>query len=730
MARWTRLVLGFRWPILGFWLVVLLVGGFATSKLTPLLSNTFTVPGTDSERARTILQQHFGDRSDGEFLVIYKIRNGTAGVRLKLERSIREAATAVPGGKATSLRDAPGGVVYGSILTTLNLAEAKGYTDDIRDRLHTPQGVAGYVSGQPAIEGDLDPIFSRDLKKGESIAVPIALMVLLAVFGLSFAATIPFLFAAATITGTLGIVFIFALYLTMATYVTNLVQLIGLGIAIDYSLLIVYRFREELEKGGSKDDAIVRTMATAGRAVIFSGATVAIGLALLLFMPLPFMRSMGVGGFLIPLVSIAAAATLQPALLSLYGVRGTKRVHVADWLRGRGLPLPHFAGKDVEHGFWARLARAIMRRPLVFFAAGAGLLIAAAIPVYALQLTPGSAQGIPQTPQSVQGLNVLRDAVGPGALSPTQIVLDAGEGRTVRTAAIHSALRRLRTALEADREVAFVQQGASRRFVSRRYEQMIVAGKHEYGDEPAQAFVHRLRDELIPAAHFPGSVRVFAGGGPPQGVDFLTRSYDTFPWLVLAVLVLTYLLLMRAFRSVVLPLKAVLLNLLSVGASYGMLVVFFKWGFGETLAGLYQFPQIEGWIPIFLFAMLFGLSMDYEVFLVTRMRETWDEEHDNVRAVSYGLERTGMIVTAAAIIMVAAFSGFVAGTVVGLQQFGMGLAVAIFLDATIVRALLVPSLMAVFGRWNWWLPARVARIVRVRPSPLVEPQPAFRPAGR
>jgi putative drug exporter of the RND superfamily len=189
---------------------------------------------------------------------------------------------------------------------------------------------------------------------------------------------------------------------------------------------------------------------------------------------------------------------------------------------------------------------------------------------------------------------------------------------------------------------------------------------------------------------------------------------------VLAVLVLTYLLLMRAFRSVILPLKAVLLNLLSVAASYGMLVVFFKWGLGRSLFGLYQFPQVEGWIPIFLFAMLFGLSMDYEVFLVSRMRETWDEEHDNVRAVSYGLERTGMIITAAAVIMVAAFSGFVAGSIVGLQQFGLGLAVAILVDATIVRALLVPSLMAWFGRWNWWLPPRLARVVRVKPSPLTE----------
>jgi RND superfamily putative drug exporter len=200
---------------------------------------------------------------------------------------------------------------------------------------------------------------------------------------------------------------------------------------------------------------------------------------------------------------------------------------------------------------------------------------------------------------------------------------------------------------------------------------------------------------------------------------------------VLAVLVLTYLLLMRAFRSVLLPLKAVLLNLLSVGASYGMLVVFFKWGAGERLVGLYQFPQVEGWIPIFLFAMLFGLSMDYEVFLVTRMRETWDELQDNVHAVSYGLERTGRIVTAAAIIMVAAFSGFVAGSIVGLQEFGLGLAVAIFVDATIVRALLVPSLMAVFGRWNWWLPESVARVVRVPASPLAaRSRPMLRPAGK
>jgi RND superfamily putative drug exporter len=211
---------------------------------------------------------------------------------------------------------------------------------------------------------------------------------------------------------------------------------------------------------------------------------------------------------------------------------------------------------------------------------------------------------------------------------------------------------------------------------------------------------------------------VLAGGSSPQGVDFLHVAYGAFPWLVLAVLVLTYLLLMRAFRSLILPLKAVILNLLSVAAAYGALVLVFRFGLGKDVLGLYQFPQIEGWIPIFLFAMLFGLSMDYEVFLVSRMREEWDQVHDNERAVAVGLERTGRIITAAAVIMVAAFCGFMAGSIVGLQEFGAGLAVAILLDATVVRAVMVPALMAVMGRYNWWLPARLARVVRVQPSPL------------
>ncbi len=722
IEAWTRGCLRFRWPILAFWLCVLLAGGYATAHISSLLSNTFTVPGTDSERVRSILEREFGDRSDGSFTVVFALaRPAETKALAELQRRVDRAARVVPSGKAEPLRVASPTLVYGDVVSTLDLAAAKGYTDDLLRAVGQPPGGRGYVTGAAAIQHDLDPIFSQDLTKGEGIALPIALAVLIAVFGLSWAVTLPFLTAASTITGTLGIVYIVAHFLSTATYVTNLVQLIGLGIAIDYSLLIIYRFREELLRDGTRDDAIVRTMQTAGRAVVFSGAAVAVGLALLLFMPLPFMRSMGVGGFLIPIVSIAAASTLQPALLSLYGARGVRRVHVADFLRRRlRLPLHHFRGTgDEDQGFWARLARSIMRRPAVYLAVGASVLVAAAVPLYALQLTPGSVQGIPRSPQAIHGFDLLTAAVGPGVISPTQVLVDAGEGRSALPAPIQAGIGRLIGAVRADREVAAVFYRPGGRFISpdARYAQVIVAGKHEYGTQEEQAFVHRLRGTLIPEAGFPSGVRALAGGGPPQGVDFLTVAYDAFPWLVAAVLVLTYILLLRAFRSVLLPLKAVLLNLLSVAASYGALVIVFRWGAGEAV-GLYQYPQIEGWIPIFLFAMLFGLSMDYEVFLVTRMREAWDEEPDNTVAVARGLERTGRIVTAAAIVMVAAFSGFVAGRILGLQEFGLGLAVAIFLDATIVRAILVPSLMAIMGRWNWWLPARIARFVRVAPSPL------------
>jgi RND superfamily putative drug exporter len=263
---------------------------------------------------------------------------------------------------------------------------------------------------------------------------------------------------------------------------------------------------------------------------------------------------------------------------------------------------------------------------------------------------------------------------------------------------------------------------------SGRYIHLQVVGRHEYGSPEAMDFARRLRGEIVPAAKFPGGVDVFAGGGPPSSVDVIETAYGAFPWLVAAVLILTYFLLLRAFRSLLLPLKAIILNLLAIGAAYGLLVAVFKYGGGEIL-GIQSFDQIEFWIPIFLFAMLFGLSMDYEVFLVSRMREEWDRTHDNEQAVALGLAKTGRIVTAAGLIMFAAFMGFVVGSILGLQQFGFGLAAAILIDVTVIRALLVPSAMKLFGRWNWWLPPNVARLARVKSSPL-DPKPAASPSGR
>ena len=726
MERWTRLVLRFRWLVVGAWLVVLVPSLAAMLDLSSLLTNRFTLPGTDTERADAILEEHFDQKIASSFMLVAKGEPGSAKTLVPaVETAATQAANALPSGEVARVQPASDSVVTALIVTNLDAATAKTYTDDIRAAVDDIAGAKLYVSGQPAIEHDLDPVFTHDLQVGELyIAIPIALLILAFVFG-TLAFLLPFVFAAASIPATLGILWIFANFMELSTYLQNMVMLIGLGIAIDYSLLVVYRYREELAPGRSKDDAIVRTMQTAGRAVIFSGTAVAIGLALMLAMPLPFMRGFGVGGLVIPLMSILCALTLLPCLLY--------------WLaapldRARLLPRRLLDRReDDERSFWGRLAHAIMRRPLAFAAGTAALLVLAAAPVLDIELTPGSNKGIPQDLEAVQGLNVVGDVAGRGALAPTAIVIDTRRPGGVDDPAVKEALARLNRGLRADPEVAAVSFDPESPQVvdpTRRYAQVQVTGKSEYGAPVSLEYAHRLRDEIIPAARFPEGVTVLAGGGPPSGVDFLEITYGAFPWLVAAVLVLTYFLLLRAFRSLLLPLKAIVLNLLSIGAAYGILVVVFKWGAADWL-GLISFDQVEGWIPVFLFAMLFGLSMDYEVFLVSRMREEWDMGRSNEAAVSLGLAKTGRVVTAAGLVMFAAFMGFVAGSVVGLQQFGLGLAVAILIDVTIVRALLVPSAMKLFGRWNWWLPANVARVFRVQPSPLErKPAAAIGASGR
>jgi uncharacterized membrane protein YdfJ with MMPL/SSD domain len=719
MIRWTGFVIAHRKRILAAWLVLFLLGGYAAANLGGLLTNRFSVPGADSERGLEVLKDVMHDRSDGAFTLV------ADGVESPAERTAvvaaaRRAAQAVPGAKAGPPLEAGRGVVYLQLATPLENQEAAKLTPRMREAIGRVPGVQTYLTGFPAINHDTQSIFSEDLARGETLAVPIALLVLLFMFGTAGGIVVPVLFAMVTIPTTLGLVWVFAHTMDMAIYVTNIVALIGLAIAVDYSMLVVFRYREELAHTDDAHAALRTTMATAGRATMFSGMVVAIGLALLVFMPLPFMRSMGVGGLLVPLVSIAAAATLLPALLAVLG-RGINR-----WRLVPRRVLERRNQKDVT-GAWHRLATAIMRRPVLFFASAGGLMLALAVPATGLELTGGDNRGVPLTTEATRGLHVLETTLGPGALAPHQIVVDTHRPRGAYDPAVVAAQKRLVEELRRDPEIepstiaapflvprtAAVQANLVDQ--TGRVSQVRAAGHSDAGSEAAIALVHRIRDRYIPAARFPPGAEVLLSGAPAFGVDFVAKSYGAFPWLLLAVLVASYLLLARAFRSVVLPLKAVVMNLLSVSAAYGVLVLFFQHGWGEPL-GLQQTPQIDGWIPIFLFAVLFGLSMDYEVFLLSRVREEWDRRHDNEAAVAYGLEHTGRIITAAAIIMIAAFSGFLAGSFVGLQEFGLGLSAAILLDATVVRAILVPATMKLLGKWNWYLPERVRRALRLGPA--------------
>jgi RND superfamily putative drug exporter len=704
---WTMRLLSLRVPVLLAWLVIVVVGAAAAVDVPGRLSSSFTVPGSDSDRARTILARSFGERPDSTFTVVFVTRGHVKpGTPTLLERRLHRAARLLPAGTIGTL-NAGGGIFYADLRTPITGQEATAYTSRLRTALRDSSGPRAYLTGQPAIQRDLDPILASDLRRGTVIAVALALVVLVAVLGPTVAVLLPFVLAACTSAVALIAIDGLARAIPMISFVRNVVELIALGLAVDYSLFAVCRFREELERGLPVERAVVRTVATAGRSVLFSGLAAALGLALLSLVPVPFVRSLGIAGTLVPLAAVAAALTLQPVLLVLLGRRALSRSALKR------------ARTDSDGRFWLRLSGAITRRPVRFLVVGTALLTVAALPTLRLELTPAALGSLPSS-ESMRGYALLAHGIGAGAVTPTHIVVDAGPGRRANRGPVYAADQRLANELYRDPEVRLVASGPAPPYSDRsgRFTRVIVVGRHEYGSEISRRFVTRLRDRLIPAARFPSGSSVYAGGAPPQGVDFLARTYGAFPWLVLATLVLTYLLLVRAFRSLLLPLKAVILNVLSVAAAYGMLVLVFRYGIGADLIGVRRGSQLEGWVPIALFATLFGLSIDYEVFMVTRMREFWDGGATNEAAVAWGLQRTGRVVTAAALVMAAAFFGLASGRVPGLQQFGLGLALAVMLDATVIRMLLVPSIMALFGRYNWWLPQRVARLVWIEPSPL------------
>jgi putative drug exporter of the RND superfamily len=363
-----------------------------------------------------------------------------------------------------------------------------------------------------------------------------------------------------------------------------------------------------------------------------------------------------------------------------------------------------------EHGAWARVTRSVVRRPLRVLLGALAVLVLLMTSAFWLQLTPGSVVAVPQNLQSTRALTLVSTRVGPGLITPNEIVIDLGHEHRANTPTLAADRLTLAKAVLHNPEVFAVAIDTKSPFVDAtgRYEQIFVIGRHEFGAEASQAFVRELRNDYIPRSHFPAGTKIYLGGAPAQGVDFLNSVYGAFPWIVLLALVLAYLVLVRAFRSILLPLLAVVLDLFSVGAAYGVLVLVFRFGVLSSVLGTYRVSQIEGWVPVFLFATLFGLSMDYEVFIVSRMREAFTHGASSNDAIVDGMANTGGVVTAAAVIMVAALCGLVFGHVAGLQELGVGLSAGVLIDATIVRGLLLPSVMALLGRANWWLPSRHA----------------------
>jgi RND superfamily putative drug exporter len=693
LPRLTAFCLRRRLLVASVWAAAVVLGVLGALRLSPLLSSGFSLPGTDSNRVKHVLASEYGVRSGGRFVLITKGDGALERARGAAEKAIG----ILPGGKVDGTELLPSGVAAAAFVESrLAASAAASRIGQLRQVL----GPAVLVTGDAAIEHDLGPVLAHDLRVGELyLAVPVALLILLLVFGTA-SAVLPFLFAAATIAPALGIAWGVAHVLELSDYLRNMMLMIGLGIAIDYSLLVVSRYRDERRRGVAHEEAVVETMVHAGRTIVFSGLAVSVGLVLMLLLPVPFLRGFGVGGLLIPLISIACALTLLPVMLMTFG-RQLERVRIIP----RGLAERRHVG---ETRLWAAHARWVMRRAKFFAPVVATLLVLAAMPLIGIRVGPGSYSSLPTGIAAMRGLTILEHNTTRISLDPTTVIVDTHRAGGVST--LGAAVGRLDRMLRADREVVTVSPALAAG--DGRYLRIDVVGRHDPASPQAQAFADRLRSRLIPASGFLRSVQVIAGGGGASATDFVSRTLGSFPWLILGVLALTYLLLVRAFRSLLLPLKAIVLNLLTVAAASGLMIAVFQWGWGSW-AGFLQVGQIEGWIPVFMFTLLFGLSMDYEVFLVTRMREAWDRTRSNTGAVAHGLASTGRIVTAAGLIMAVTFSGFLLGSIPPMQQLGFGLATAILLDITLVRGLLLPSTMALAGRWNWYLPAWTARALRI-----------------
>ncbi len=559
-------------------------------------------------------------------------------------------------------------------------------------------GFTVQVAGQATLFADFQKIAEEDLRKGETTGIFIALIVLIVVFASIIAALVPIVMAIFAIAVALGLVAIIGQAWQFSFFVTNMVTMIGLAVGIDYSLFIVSRYREERKKGFVKLDAIGAAGATANRAVFFSGITVVLALLGMFIIPTTIFRSLAGGAILVTLAAIAASMTLLPAILAKLGDR-------INWPRlGKRARLdsPH----DPRGGFWDRISRTVMARPVFFLVSSVAILVF--LGSFYFQLNRGTSNNVSALPDAFQSkqafLTLQREFNAGGRTDPAKIVVTGN----VQSPEVQTAVQKLQSDIAADPSFA-----PETTLESSPDGSALLISAFFKGDSQGNASfaaIRHLRSAIVPSA-FAGvsGATVLVGGNTAFFTDFLSVA-DQYQWIVLAfVLGLSFILLTIVFRSIVLPVKAIIMNLLSVGAAYGAVTLVFQKGVGIPIFNAigFQFARvdaIEAWLPLFLFSVLFGLSMDYHVFLLTRIREEYDKTGDNTEAVGYGLRTTAGVITGAALIMVAVFTGFAAGRLGPLQQMGFGLAVAVFIDATIVRTLLVPSGMRLLGDWNWYLP--------------------------
>ena len=712
-----------RWFVLGAWLALLLaVAPFAAKQTEHLTSGGFEVPGSQSQAVDRNLERFAG--AQREYMAVVVARRGdgdAAAVRRELDRVAalaerQENAQVEPRALAVAKRGAgDASIAVLPLDVSGNQDETADLAVDLRDELiESPiPGTQPYFVGQQALWAGMQELTKEDLESAERIGFPVVLLILLAVFGSLAAASLPLALGFVSVAVTGAAIFFLSRLTPMSVFVTNVASMIGIGVAVDYSLFVLARYREEVRAGRPPVDARRTSLRTSGLAVAFSGVTVILSLAGLWLVDSTTIRSMAMGAIIVVAVSILAAVTLLPVLMRLFGRRVYERGRIARGLarfstlqrrrrRRRGSTAP---GAAAAPGFWERWTLRVTRRPWAAALGSAAVLIVLALPALTLDFGNGALRQFPEGNDTREGAELAARELGPGSSGPTQVIADLDSG-TVSDPGNRAALRAYGTELSRDPEVASV--APPRGSADGRSALFVVVPRHDPESDHVDALVDRLRAD---SGALTGVAEVDVGGATAFNSDFTDLVSGSMWKILLFVLVFSYLVLFVLLRSALLPLKAVLVNLLSVGAAYGVLVAVFQWGWLDGVLGFESLGYVNAMTPPFLLAIVFGLSMDYEVFLLSRIRERYDATGDTTRAVAEGLRASAATISSAALIMVAVFAVFAGTGTPSIKEIGLGLSVAIALDATLVRLILVPATMEIMGRWNWWLPEPVARVL-------------------